>query len=403
MKLKKYCVCIVGCLLGLGILTANMSVQAGQGANMKALVHGNNTFAWQLYAQLKQEQGNLFFSPYSISTALAMAYAGARGNTASQMAGVLHFTLEQGMLHAAFAELADHFQQLEKESHITLSIANALWIEKTLELMVKFLERNTRYYGANVFQVDFTRAVEETRQKINTWVAGKTREKIQELLQKGDIDNSTPLVLTNAIYFQGNWQHPFDEKMTQAGSFWIAPNKEITVPMMNQMGKFYSAENASLQILALPYVGENLFMIILLPQGRDGLAEVEKHVNAENIKQWIMMTEQKTLAVSLPKFTTSSRFDLKRTLSAMGMPEAFSRKADFSGIISSGGLWIAKVIHEAFVEVNEKGTEASAATAVTFGRSMPREFRVDHPFLFFIYDGSSESVLFLGRVVNPSE
>lgn len=393
-------ICLLSCII---VLLHIYYAHAGENADIQSLVKDNTTFACDLYTQLKGEEGNLFFSPYSISTALAMTYAGARGNTAIQMAEVLHFNLDQETLHAAFSTLSKHLQDLEKGGDIALKIANALWIQESLELLEEFLKLNKQYYESRLFRVNFETALAEARIKINEWVAEKTYEKIQELLQREDLDSLTRLVLTNAIYFKGNWQSPFDEKQTREESFWVTPSKAVMISMMYQKGSFLSTEDDVVQIVALPYVGENLAMLILLPFEMDGLPEVEKRLNAENIEAWLSKLQPQNLMIGLPKFMFSSRFDLKQTLRTMGMTEAFSGKAEFSGITLKGHLQIAKVIHEAFIEVNEKGTEATAATSVVLGRSMPRPFKVDHPFLFLIQDRSQGSILFVGRVVDPAE
>jgi len=393
-------VCILGCL----IFLSNSYAQTSGKDEMASLATGNTAFACDLYAKLQEKQGNLFFSPYSISTALAMTYAGARGNTATQMAEVLHFSLEQEALHSAFFRLSKHFQELEEAGDIALKIANALWIQEDLELLEEFRNINERYYGANLFPVNFKKAFEEAREQINAWVAKQTHEKIQDLLAEGVLDHLTRLVLTNGIYFQGNWHHPFDESLTREGSFWVSPDKTVTVPMMSQTNSFYYGGADSLEVLALPYSGEDLYMVILLPEQNDGLPKIEKMLNAQNIRAWISILNSRKTLVFLPKFTFASNFPLKETLQMMGMTDAFSKKSDFSGIASHEELVISDVIHKAFVEVNEKGTEAAAATGVVAAiRSMPPEFKADHPFIFFVWDTHTESILFLGRVVNPAE
>ncbi len=391
--------CMIGCFMLGG---SHGFAQKTGGNKMKAFAQDNNAFVCDLYAQLRQQEGNLFFSPYSISTALAMTYAGARSDTAAQMEKVLHFNLKEEALHSAFSQLSKYLHGLEKDGDIALKLANALWIQKKLGLLKKFKRLNEQYYKSEPFQVDFKNALEKARREINAWVADKTNHKIEELLQKGDIDPLTLLVLTNAIYFKGNWQNPFDEKMTRAESFWVTPDRDVKVPTMSQKGNFWHVEDKTLQIVALPYGGETLAMVILLPRAHDGLAEIESRLDAETIAHWLSEMYQRTLMLSLPKFTFSSRFDLSKTLETMGMKNAFSGSADFSGIAPEH-LFITKVIHEAFVEVNEQGTEATAATATMMGRSMPQQFIVDHPFIFFIQDMSTGSILFMGRVINPAK
>lgn len=381
-------------VLGNGVLGTNQSAHAD---DMLTVVRDNTAFAWDLYAQLKAEEGNLFYSPYSISTALAMTYAGARGNTAAQMADVLHFTVGQEALHPAFSDLAEHFQEMTKAGTISLNIANSLWIDGMIVVLEEFLNMMQEYYGAHLFQVDFVKAWEACRQQINQWVAEQTNEKITELLHEGDVNSETTLVLTNAIHFKGSWLSPFKEEMTVEAPFWTSPETSLMVPTMNQLGSFEYAEKDNLQIIALPYEGKQLHMVILLPWEKDGLPKLERHINKKTMEQWFDMLKPRTLSVSIPKFTMRSRFYLLQTLEAMGLMD-FS---DLSGI-SKPSLPLTNVIHEAFVDVNEQGTEAAAATAVTLGRSMPMSFSANHPFIFFIYDASSSSVLFIGRVVDPS-
>ncbi len=387
-------------LMGVGVLmVATVFGVSAHADDIQTLARGNRMFAWNLYQQLRMKEGNIFCSPYSVSTALAATYAGARGSTDTQMADVLHFTLKQETLHAAFKALAAHFEKMGQQGAVTLNIANSLWIEKTFTLLQPFLELTQTYYAAKPFQVDFAKATDESRQKINAWVNEKTLKKIPELLQQGDIDLNTTLVLTNAIYFKGNWLNQFQTENTTDAPFWISLEKNISVPTMHQTGQFEYAENDMLQIAALPYVGEHLYIIVLLPNAQDGLADLEVQLTEENVQKWLDMLHPEKIAVSLPKFTMRSRFDLLRTLNMMGMQDL----SNFSGI-SPEGISMTKVIHEAFVDVNEKGTEAAAATAVVMGRSLPRyiEFTADHPFIFFIFDTSSGSVLFLGRVMNPT-
>jgi serpin B len=397
--------CIVGCIT----LLSNTYTTADEEANMKSLADGNNTFALDLYAHLSGEEKNLFFSPYSISTALAMTYAGARGKTEQQMAEVLHFTLDQESLHPAFANLADHFREIQKKGDIALSIANALWIQEDFELLKPFLTITKQYYEAKPFQVNFKEAYEDIRIEINKWVEKQTKEKIKDLLPQGVLSELTRLVLTNAIYFKGNWALQFEKELTQDESFWITPDKEIVTPMMHQEASFKYGEADSLQVLEMPYAGEDLSMIVLLPGEKDGLSELERKLNSENITTWTSESSYQEVDVYVPKFTMTSQFTLSAILKAMGMEDAFSGNADFSGIESSKQLNITDVIHKAFVEVNEEGTEAAAATGVVVGLTSVSEpqpvpiFKADHPFVFFIRDNHSESILFLGRVVNPSD
>jgi serpin B len=388
-------------IIVLGILGILICVSPGEGraVDMQSIVRGNSAFAWNLYAQLRKEEGNLFFSPYSISMALAMTYAGARGQTAEQMAGTLHFPGQQAEFHPAVAELAAHIEQLGQIDDIKLHIANSLWPDSTLQPLDSFLHITDTYYHARPFPVDFFNETEPSRQKINEWVADNTMQKIQELLQQGDITPDTVLVLVNAIYFKGNWFAPFKEEQTQEAAF-ASPDGEVMVPMMQQRGDFDYAEDEGLQVMAFPYAGKSLYMLVFLPQQTDDLGRLESSLNSEFVARWFRNLESKKVMVAFPKFSIRSHFSLLGTLKALGMRNL----SDFSGM-ALPPPFLSKVIHEAYVDVNEQGTEAAAATAVVMNRSLPRyvDFTADHPFVFCILDASSESVLFVGRVMDPTK
>ena len=369
----------------------------------RAVVAGNTEFALDLYAKLRNEDGNLFLSPYSISTALAMTYAGARGNTATQMADVLHFSLEQERLHPAFAALESSVKAAGDGSNCTLHVANALWGQQGYGFLDGFLALNRKHYGAGFREVDFVQAAEQARQTINTWVAKQTQQIIKELLRKGDLDPADVLVLTNAIYFKGDWASRFDRQHTQDAPFRISETKQVVVPMMRQFQEFPFASGDDLDVLELPYDGDRLSMVVLLPKQVDGLATVEASLSRENLERWLGRLRQQAVRVSLPRFKLDFRADLAKTLAGLGMTDAFSgSKADFSGMTGRRDLFIGLVIHQAQVDVNEEGTEAAAATAVKMKRGpAPAEFVANHPFLFLIRDKQTGSILFLGRVLNP--
>lgn len=365
------------------------------------LAQDNATFAFDLYAKINTQEGNLFCSPYSISTALAMTYGGARGETAHQMAQTLRFTLPQEKLHAAFSELDTYFESLNDGQNIALHAANSLWLDQSLVVLDAYRALTQKYYGANLFQVDYLKQTEAARKQINGWVAEQTNKKIEELLKQGDIDAQTVAALVNAIYFKGNWLNPFDEKLTTDVPFWRSKDKPINVPTMHQTGTFEYGETDDWQMLALPYAGEKILMVIVLPKAKDGLSSLEKQLTFANVSNWLQQTSPQRVKVSLPKFTIRYRIALQETLNALGL----TALSDFSGI-SEQAMELSKVIHEAFVDVNEQGTEAAAATAVTMGRGMPRppaEFQADHPFMFFMVDMTTGTFLFVGRVTNPAE
>ena len=373
-------------------------------SDKETVIAGNNEFALELYAKLRENKGNLFFSPYSISTALAMTYGGARENTAKQMAEVMRFTLEQKKLHPAFAELIKDLNA-EKKGY-QLSVANALWGQEGYNFLADFIELTKNNYGAGLNEVDFANATEDARQTINAWVEKQTQDKIKELLKPGIINELTRLVLTNAIYFKGNWAVQFKKEKTKDALFTLPDGKKIDVPMMNQTGNFKYGEGEGLKILEMPYVDGELSMVILLPEKDDGITDLEESLNTKNLKQWLQGIVKQEVIVALPKFKTTSEFLLNKVLESMGMTDAFSGKeADFSGLNGTKhDLYITAVVHKAFVDVNEEGTEAAAATAVIIGTKSARQtttFRADHPFIFFIRDTRSGGILFMGRVEKP--
>ncbi|HOS79832.1 MAG TPA: serpin family protein [Anaerolineae bacterium] len=379
-------------------------VQGRSHSSVETVVQGNTQFAFALYQKFRAEKGNLFFSPYSISTALAMTYAGARGNTAVQMAQALHFLLEQEQLHPAFASLEDRLSNIGRKGQIQLKVANALWPQVGYPFLEEFLALTKQYYGVLITAVDYA-DTETARGIINAWVEEKTEKKIQELIPPRILDAWTRLVLVNAVYFKGNWASQFNQGRTSDAPFWVTPDESVQVPMMTQEHEFRYGESDGLQILELPYAGDDLSMVVLLPREIDGLAKLEGSLTVENLGIWTRNLWKAEVRVFLPRFEITFPFRLDDTLKSMGMVDAFGDNADFSGMDGRKWLYIAAVLHKAFVAVNEEGTEAAAATAVVMkGRSLtppPPVFRADHPFVFLIRENGTGSILFLGRVVNP--
>jgi serpin B len=370
---------------------------------------GVNRFSLDLYGRLRDKQGNLFFSPYSISTALAMTYVGARNETAAQMSKTLHFTLEPKKLHPAFRNLMLLHKGGSKAGY-QLNLANALWGQKDFGFLPDFLDATKTNYGAGLHEVDFKNRGEEARRTINAWVEKQTNNKIKDLLQREDIKPDVRLVLTNAIYFKSAWMVPFRKAATYKEPFHLRADRKIPVPMMHQVNYCGYLDGGTFQALSLPYKNDQLSMVVLLPKKVDGLGEFEKGLTAGKLKGLLEKMAGRDVNVTLPKFKITQRMQLATTLSAMGMPLPFDKeKADFSGISgSTDPLFIARVIHKAFVDVNEEGTEAAAATAVGIKKDaagekppQPPVFRADHPFLFLIRDNRSGTILFMGRVVEP--
>lgn len=376
-------------------------------AGVKAVAAGNTAFALDLYGQLRAQEGNLFFSPYSISTALAMTYAGAAGDTEAQMAQALHFDLSQEELHPAFAALDARLKEAQATGDVQLSVANALWPHIDYPFLPAFLELVEANYGVSLSALDYVADPEGARQQINTWAEAQTQGKIKDLIPPNIITELTRLVLTNAIYFKGNWASQFDPARTQDAPFTVQPGQQVVVPMMAQKLECGYGEAEGVQVLELPYVGDTLSLVVLLPTAVDGLAALEAQLTPAALGRWTQRLWQTEVQVFLPRFKVEAAFQLNDALKALGMVDAFSDlRANFAGLDGKAWLVISAVLHKAFVEVNEEGAEAAAATAVVMAmraaaRSEPI-FRADHPFLFLIRENSTGSVLFLGRVADPA-
>jgi serpin B len=374
------------------------------------LVEGNSAFAFELYQALKGKEGNLFYSPHSISVALAMTYAGARNETAEQMADTLQFMLEQERLHPAFnwldAELASRGEGAagKDEEGFRLNIVNAIWGQKDYSFLSTFLDVLAENYGAGLRILDFITETEASRLAINQWVSDQTEGRIKDLIPQGSIDALTRLVLTNAIYFNAAWEYPFDEDMTADGLFYLLNGEQVTVPMMKQTESFGYTEGEGYQAVELLYDGNELSMVILLPEAGQFQA-FEEGLQSQQVCDIISGLQPSPVALTMPKFEFDSEFSLKDTLAGMGMPIAFSGAADFSGMTGTLDLHITAVLHKAFVSVDEAGTEATAATAVIVGESampgQPVEVTIDRPFIFLIRDIETGAILFVGRVMNP--
>jgi serpin B len=379
----------------------------GAQSGFETLARDNTVFALSLYGKLAPTEGNLIFSPYSISTALGLTYAGARGNTVKEMAAALHFSLNQTELHAAFGKLEDQLKKAERNG-IRLSVANALWPQKDYPFLEDFLSLAKKHYGVLITPLDYRTAREPARETINGWVEKKTENKITNLLQPTDLTDRTRLVLVNAIYFKGKWASQFKPSNTKSAHFHVSPNKTVQAPMMTQKLECRYASLPQMDILELPYVGGALSMIVLLPKEINGLQKVERELSAEAIAKWVNALDEQEVFVSLPRFKATGRFGLNDTLASMGMVDAFSdTKANFAGMDGRPNwLYISAIIHKAFVEVNEEGTEAAAATAVVMMERVvpaPLSFRADHPFIFLIQEKRTGSILFVGRLSDPTK
>jgi serpin B len=377
--------------------------------DLPALVQVDNDFGLALYQVLRQEEGNLFYSPFSISLALAMAYAGARGQTEQEMAQALRFTLPQDRLHPAFnALLLDLDRRAEEadDEAFQMSIANSIWGQRDYAFLQEYLDVLARNYGAGMRLADFMNAPEEARVAINDWVSEETEERIQDLIPEGVIDTLTRLVLANAIYFKASWSEQFEEGDTRPQDFHLLDGSVVSVPMMHQSATFRYGESQGVQAVELPYVGDQVAMLILMPQS-GGFENFESSLTPEVLQSLIASMEPRQLALGMPKYEIRSSFGLVPALADLGMSTAFGSEADFSGIDGTRDLYISDVVHQAFVAVDEAGTEAAAATAVIIGvTSMPVapfELTLDRPFVFLLRDVQTGAILFAGRLVNPAE
>lgn len=374
----------------------------------REVARASNEFAFDLYDQLRQADGNLFFSPASVSTALAMTYAGAGGETKEQMARMLHLDTADEQIHQAFGELARILNS--NGERYQLRMANRLWGLEGYAFQPAFLKVTRDDYGAELAQIDFHKP-DKAAQKINRWIAKQTEGKIGPMISPSMIDPLTRLVLVNAIYFKAAWRDEFWKSATEEAPFHVSADEDAKAPMMRQLEHFSYAETDDAQILELPYVGGDLAMVVVLPKQADGLALLEQTATAERLDQWIAEYELRRVEIFLPKFKITSQLPLTDPLKSLGMTSAFSKDdADFSAMSSAEEIWLSSVLHAAFVDVDEEGTEAAAVTvAWAAGAEAPAPedkpvvLRADHPFLFLIRDLRTGAILFLGRLVNPTE
>jgi serpin B len=393
------------------------------------MLGADSTFAGHLYGQLSSRSGNLFFSPASIHLALAMAYAGARGDTAAEMQRALGVGPQS---HAAFADLLRNWEKLAHPDdpyagrtadspqmqkyreaelarrRIVLNVVNRLWAQSGYPFRDEFLVLLRDQYRAPIAQVDFHRDPEAEREQINKWVSAKTEQKITELIARGIITPDTRLMITNAVYFKALWTSQFAREQTREETFFAEGKREVRVPLMRQISTFPLATFGGGQLVELPYAYGELVMDVVLPAERNGLADIERRFASGALRGWLDALKKARVDLTLPRFKMSSAFELETALGALGMRKAFTyREADFSGMDGTRELFISAVLHQAVVDVDEYGTEAAAATSIgvevatTPPVEAPVIFRADHPFLFLIRDAKSGAILFLGRVVNP--
>lgn len=403
-------------VLGL-VMVLTLVAFAGEPAEDAApLVSGNTSFACDLYARLQARDGNLFFSPYSISACLAMTREGARGDTATEMDAVFHFPargMGEGFHHLDEAleppTVTDGWGQNAKEvSAYELTVANRLWGQQGYTFRKPFLDRLAEVYGASLAEVDFHHPV-AVRAAINGWIEKETHDKIKDMIPEGLPTTDTRLVLANAVYFKSQWKDPFRERATVDAPFHCPGAADVEARMMRRVGRYGYGAADGVQILEMPYRGREMSMVVVLPRATDGLEAVEAKLTPETLAGWLGGLESVKVDVTFPRFKFTSGFDLTGTLREMGMADAFSlAKANFSGMTVEEPLFIGVVLHKAFVAVDEKGTEAAAATIVGMraGAAAPTAspvvFKADHPFLFLIRHRETGTILFVGRVVDPT-
>jgi serpin B len=386
----------------------DLAASPAQILDQEAAAQSGAALALDLYARLASRPGNLLFSPHSLFSALAMAYGGAAGGTALEMASTLHLDLPPERLHAAMGGIGRQLEEGALGGGYTLSVAEGLWGQKGASLLPGFLELLNRRYGASLNELDLQKDPEGSRGTINAWAAQKTGGQISGLIGPGVLDASTRLVLTDSVYFKGRWATQFKEGMTKDQPFYGTPGKDSQAPLMTQSKDFGYMETGSFQALEMPYLGQDVSLVAFLPRQHYGLADFEKTLSTATLQDWLARLRTREVEVFFPKFKISTPCELSDELQALGLREAFSEaKADFSAMDGQHDLFLSKFIEEAFVRVDEEGTEAGAATAVvakTHGAvSAPPLFRADHPFLFLIRDRRSGAILFLGRVVDPTQ
>ena len=369
----------------------------------------NTAFAVDLYRQLAATPGNLFFSPYSLSRVLAMAAAGARGATATEMGAALHLNAPADQAAAGYAALTKTLQA-DAGGDLTLVTADSLWVQDQFPLLDAYRRVVQTQFGAEARPADFVHHAEDARTAINGWVSDQTRGKIPTLIAPGMLTADTRVVLCDAIYFLGTWDHQFEARQTQPEPFHLSPQSAADVSMMHQTSSFRSAHAGNVGLLELPYLGQRLSMVVILPDAIDGLPGLEQQLTEAQLRGWLAQLDSGTAvrtSVFVPRFTARDNLELASTLARLGMARAFDRKAaDFSGMAQGGAFWLSAVVHQAFVKVDEEGTEAAAASAVIMLEAMAvqeqlPEFLVDHPFLFLIRDNATGTILFLGRIVDP--
>jgi serpin B len=400
------------CTCSVGSSSQSLNDSGATPEGKASLINANNQFALEFYSHLKNQESekNVFFSPYSISTALAMTYEGAKGETAEEMQSVFHFSENDKVRRSSVAAI---YNELNKnQSDYTLSTANALWVQKDYPLLEEVTKVISEYYGGRLNNLDFIKEAEESRTTINNWIEDETNGKIKDAIKSGALGPLIRIILTNAIYFKGSWEIAFDEGDTQKEDFHVSSSQTVKADMMRlKEEEFPYMETEALQMLEMPYKGDNLSMLVLLSKDND-IQSLEQGLDTNSLSQWRDQLKKQKVDVYIPRFNFKTEYQLKEQLKAMGMPLVFTppegdRGADLSGFTENRNLYISFITHLAFVDVNEEGTEAAAATVVgiqTTSISIDSYpvFRADHPFIFLIQEKKTGHILFMGKVTNPN-
>lgn len=366
-----------------------------------------NDFAFRLYKQCREREGNLVVSPFSVYEAMGMVWCGADGQTAEELTRLLSLPAERSAALASMTELRQPLQPAAQQEGFSFLVANALWGQQDVAFHPEFVEVVGRVFGGALERVDFVGAPEDARRRINGWAEENTQGRIRNLVPPGSFNPYTRLVATNAVYFKGLWAVPFRRSATIRQPFRVSTDKIVSVPMMQRSALFYYGETETCQVLELLYGGSRFSMMLVLPKAVGGLAELEEKLEGEVLDAWVSSLQVAgVVEVSLPRFTFGSSLKLGDAIYSVGASTAFDPvRADFSRMSTVKPLFLSDVLHKAFVVVDEKGTEATAATAVVAvsGRwaGTPHRFRADHPFVFFIRHVETGTVLFVGRVTNP--
>lgn len=368
------------------------------------IIENNNQFAFNIYNQLGKTSENIIFSPLSITSALAMTYIGAKNNTFEEFGKTFNFNRNIDAFSKEYFYLFNSFQN--KKSDIQFYNANSLWIQNKLVINPEFLDLNKNYFSSSLNYTDFIKEPEKSRHTINQWVEENTKKKITNLLNPSAIDNTTRLVLVNALYFKGPWKDKFSKEKNIESDFQVGRNKfEKSIYMNRFITSFYFSDK-NVQIVDIPYADEKTSLMIILPKSFKKLKKVERKLNYEYYSNYIQHKEKKRINLFLPKFSIESEFDLNQTLSELGIQDAFTGAADFSGITNTERLYISKVVHKANISLDEEGTEAAAATAVIMRKTAVLldevEFNVNKPFIYLLRNNETNCIYFMGKIINPN-